>query len=141
MPETSNKKPLGIYVEHRFRKTNWLYLVMVWKKPFIDKTTGKPKSRFCPLCQTLHFTKTVHLDLVEGRAIVSKGVLDELRMAGLPDLDITGTTKTPPPLKTGGTHVGSRPAQNLTNRSILTWQRYKPKSYIPKIGVSTDAVS
>ena len=127
-------KPLGIYIEHRYRKTNWLYLVMVWKKPFIAQATGKPKSRFCPLCQTLHFTKTVHLDLVEGRAIVSKGVLEELKMAGLPDLDIVGTTKTPPPLKTGGTQVGSRPEQNLANRSILSWQRYKPKLNTPKVG-------
>ena len=131
-------KPLGIYIEHRYRKSNWLYLVMVWKKPFISKIDGKPMSRFCELCQVLHFTKTVHLDLVEGRAIVSIGVLEELRMAGLPDLDIVGTTKTPPPLKTGGTHVGSRPEQNLVNRGILVWKPYKPKRYIPK-GVPVNA--
>ncbi len=136
MSEQATKKPLGIYVEHRFRKTNWLYLVMVWKKPYIG-SDGIHKSKFCPLCQTLHFTKTVHLDLVEGRAIVSTGVLEELKMAGMPDLDIVGTTKTPPPLKTGGEQVGSRPQQNLANRSILSWKRYKPKAYIPKIGVSS----
>ena len=45
MPEQATKKPLGIYVEHRFRKTNWLYLVMVWKKPYLDPN-GKRMSRF-----------------------------------------------------------------------------------------------
>lgn len=139
MPETSNKKPLGIYVEHRFRKTNWLYLVMVWKKPYLDPN-GRRMSRFCPLCQTLHFTKTYHLDLVEGRAIVSKDSLDDLRLAGLPNLDITGTTKNPPPLRVGK-GATSRPEQNLENRKILTWKRYTPKPYIPKIGVLTDAQS
>lgn len=118
-------KPLGIYIEHRYRKTNWLYLVSVWKKPFIGPD-GKPMSKFCPLCQTLHFTKTVHLDLVQGRAIVSTGVLEELRMAGLPNLDIVGTTKTPPPLTIGGNR-GARPAQNQTNRHIKVWKNYKPK--------------
>ena len=138
MPETSPKKPLGIYIEHRFRKANWCYLVMVWKKPYLDPN-GRRMSRFCPLCQTLHFTKTYHLDLVEGRAIVSKGALDDLRLAGLPDLDIKGTTDNPPPLKVGG-NAASRPEQNLDNRSILVWRSYKPKSYTRK-GVSTDAVS
>ena len=134
------KKPLGIYIEHRFRKTNWLYLVMVWKKPYLDPN-GKRMSRFCELCQTLHFTKTYHLDLVEGRAIVSKGSLDDLRLAGLPDLDITGTTDNPPPLKVGA-GATSRPEQNLANRSILTFKRYKPKPYIPKlIGVLDAAKS
>ena len=123
-------KPLGIHIEHRFRKTDWLYLVMVWKKPFVGPD-GKPMSKFCPLCQTLHFTKTVHLDLVEGRATVSTGVLEELKMAGLPDLDIVGTTKTPPPLKVGP-RVTSRPEQNLTNRQILVWKPYTPKIYQPK---------
>ncbi len=118
-------KPLGIYIEHRYRKFDWLYLVMVWKKPFIGPD-GKPMSRFCELCQTLHFTKTVHLDLVQGRAIVSTGVLEELRMAGLPDLDIVGTTKIPPPLMVGSKR-GARPAQNQTNRQIKVWKNYKPK--------------
>ena len=123
-------KPLGIYIEHRYRKTNWLYLVSVWKKPFVGPN-GEHISKFCPLCQTLHFTKTVHLDLVQGRAIVSTGVLEELRMAGLPSLDIVGTTKTPPPLKVGP-RVTSRPEQNLTNRQILVWKPYTPKIYQPK---------
>ncbi len=136
MAETSTKKPLGIYIEHRFRKTNWLYLVPIWKKPYIG-SDGIHESKFCPLCRTLHFTKTYHLDLVEGRAIVSKESLDDLRSAGLPNLDIRGTTDNPPPLRVGdGT---SRPEQNLENRKILTWKRYTPKPYIPKIGVLTDA--
>ena len=120
----ASDKPVGIYIEHRFRKTDWLYLVSVWKKPFVGP--DGPMSRFCPLCRTLHFTKTVHLDLVEGRAVVSKGVLEELRMAGLPDLDIVGTTKTPPPLKVGG-KAGTRVEQNQTNRKLTLWKRYKPK--------------
>ena len=137
MAETSTKKPLGIYIEHRYRKTNWLYLVSIWKKPFIGPD-GKPMSKFCPLCRTLHFTKTYHLDLVEGRAIVSKGSLDDLRSAGLPNLDIKGTTENPPPLRVGE-GATSRPEQNLENRKILTFKRYKAKTYIPKIGVLTDA--
>lgn len=112
--QPADSKPVGIYVEHRYRKTDWLYLVFVWKKKF-------PKPRFCPLCQTLHFTKTVHLDLVQGRAIVSKGVLEELCMAGLPDLDVVGTTSTPPPLAVGGS-TGGRVEQNQTNRTIRIWK-------------------
>ena len=130
-------KPLGIYIEHRYRKTNWLYLVMVWKKPYLDPN-GKRMTRFCELCQTLHFTKTYHLDLVEGRAIVSKGVLDDLKLAGMPGLDIVGTTTTPPPLKVGKPTVGSRPQQNLANRSILVYKKYKPKVYLPE-GVPVNA--
>jgi hypothetical protein len=121
-------KPVGVYVEHRFRKSDWLYLVMVWKKPFV-RSDGTKVSRFCPLCQTLHFTKTVHLDLVEGRAIVSSGVLEELKMAGLPDLDIVGTTAVPPGLKVGD--AGSRVEQNQTNRQIKVWKPYKPKKGVP----------
>ncbi len=133
MPEHTPKKPLGIYIEHRFRKATWLYMVMVWKKPYLDPN-GRRMSRFCPLCQTLHFTKTYHLDLQDGRAIVSKGALDDLRLAGLPDLDIVGTTKHPPPLRIGR-NATSRPAQNMDNRQILVWKSYKPK------GVLTDAFS
>ena len=115
---------LGIYVEHQYRKTDWLYLVSVFKKPFIGPD-GLPMSKFCPLCQTLHFTKTVHLDLVQGKAIVSKGVLEELRMAGLPDLDVVGTTETPPGLAVGG--KTGRPEQNQKHRKIRIWKGYKPK--------------
>ncbi len=118
------KKPLGIYVEHRHRKTNWLYVVPIFKIPYLGPD-GHPKAQLCNLCRTAHACKTIHLDLVEGRAIVSQGVLDTLRLAGLPSLDITGTTKNPPPLAVAtGT---SRPAQNSANRSILIWKRYKPK--------------
>lgn len=127
----AEKKPLGVYVEHRYRKSNWLYLVSVWKKPFTRKN-GETVSKFCPLCQTLHFTKTVHLDLVAGRAIVSEGVLEELRMAGLPDLDITGTTKNPPPLRVGG-KATSRPEQNLANRKILVYKPYRPKGVLANV--------
>ncbi len=125
-------KPLGIYIEHRYRKTNWLYLVMVWKKPYLDPN-GKPMNRFCELCQTLHFTKTYHLRLVEGRAIVSKGVLDDLWSAGLPDLDITGTTDNPPPLTVGDGRI--RQEQDQTNREIHVWKNYKPK------GVPANAIT
>lgn len=121
----ADKKPVGVYVEHRYRKSDWLYLVMVWKKPFVGKD-GKHQSRFCELCQTLHFTKTYHLELHQGRAIVSQGVLADLRLAGLPNLDIVGTTKTPPPLAVGGKY-GSRVEQNQTNRKIRIWEGYKPK--------------
>ncbi len=128
-------KPLGIYIEHRHLKTNWLYTVPVWKKPYIG-SDGIHESKFCPLCQTLHFTKTYHLRLVEGRAIVSKGVLDDLRLAGMPDLDITGTTDNPPPLTVGDGRT--RPEQDQTNRSLLVYKKYKPKVYLPK-GVPVNA--
>ncbi len=42
---THSQEPLGIYIEHRFNKTNWLYLVPVWKKPYLDPN-GKRMSRF-----------------------------------------------------------------------------------------------
>ncbi len=121
-------KPVGIYVEHRYRKTDWLYLVMVWKKPYVG-SDGVHESRFCPLCQTLHFTKTYHLELHQGRAIVSTGVLEDLRLAGLPDLDVVGSTATPPPLMVAGNR-GGRVEQNQTNRKLTIWEDHKPKGVL-----------
>lgn len=124
------KKPLGIYIEHKHRKTNWLYAVPILKIPRIG-SNGLPNTRICNLCKSAHSCKVIHLDLVEGRAIVSQGVLKTLRLANLPNLEITGTTDSPPPIKVGG--KASRVEQNQDNRKILIWKPYRPK------GVAADA--
>ncbi len=127
------KKPVGVYVEHRYRKTNWLYAVPILKIPRVGPG-GLPNARICNLCQIAHPCKVIHLDLVEGRAIVSQGVLKTLRLANLPNLDIVGTTKTPPPLAVGGD--AGRVEQNQNNRKITQWKNYKPKK-----GVVADAAT
>jgi len=124
---------LGIYIEHRHRKTNWLYVVPILKIPFLGPD-GNPKARLCNLCRTAHACKTYHLDLVAGRAIVSQGVLDHLRLAGLPNLDITGTTKNPPPIEVAGKRT--RVEQNQDNQKILVWKPYKQKKGAP-VNVAT----
>ncbi len=118
---------IGIYIEHRHRKTNWLYAVPIPKIPYRGPD-GYPKARFCRLCRTAHAFKTIHLDLIDGRAIVSQEVVNALRSAGLPNLDIVGSTKDPPPIRVGGAARGaSRVEQNQTNLKLTIWKPYKPK--------------
>ena len=61
-----------------------------------------PNARPCSVCKISHLCKTVHLSLSPtGSAIVSEGVLNLLRTAGMPDLDVVGSTPTPPPVYVG----------------------------------------
>jgi hypothetical protein len=88
-----------------------LYLVPVLKKPI-------KRPRKCPVCHTPHPCKTVHLHLVEGDAIVSSGVLAELKMAGMPDLDVVEVVARPPALEIGRV---SRQEQDQRNRKVVKY--------------------
>lgn len=79
----------GIVVRHR-TKRSVMHVVEVSKKPY-----GLPM--LCNLCRITHTVKAVHLHLDDtGACTVSKGVLEELKMAGMPDLVIGGFVKNPP---------------------------------------------
>lgn len=50
-----------------------------------------------------HLCKTIHLSLSpNGSAIVSEGVFADLKLAGMPDLDVVGEVKQPPKIVVGG---------------------------------------
>jgi hypothetical protein len=56
----------------------------------------------CPSCHLVHPVKTVHLWLDDtGACIVSQGVLEDLRKAGMPELETFEEVKNPPPLAIG----------------------------------------
>jgi len=57
----------------------------------------------CNICPGVHhYGKTTHLWMEpDGTCLVSKGVLEELRRAGMPQLTVVGSTKTPPTLTVG----------------------------------------
>lgn len=64
--------------------------------------------RDCPVCHIIHPVKTIHLSLSPtGSAIVSAGVLEDLKAAGMPDLDIVGHTASPPPIYVQGSRQES----------------------------------
>lgn len=51
----------------------------------------------CPQCQVVHLNKTVHLKLdAEGTTIVSREVFEDLRRAGLPELEFLNIVEKPP---------------------------------------------
>lgn len=53
----------------------------------------------CSTCGIVHVRKTYHLHLdAEGTVIVSPGVFERLREAGLPSLEIMGEVENPPPM-------------------------------------------
>lgn len=102
----------GVRIRHRFHRGNLLYLVPLLAKPI--------KGRHCPLCQTEHGCKTIHLELRDGAAIVSTGVLADLQSAGMPDLDIVGEVVAPPTLRAGSM---SRVRQDQRNERITQWSK------------------
>lgn len=70
--------------------------VPIWTKPI------RGLRRLCPTCNIIHPVKTVHLWLDSaGRCLVSKGVLEDLKRAGMPDLSVVATIVDPPPIKIG----------------------------------------
>lgn len=121
--------PSGIRVRHTGGLTSTVYLVPVLKKPY---TTGPID---CPLCQTFHPVKTVHLWLEDdGGVIVSPGVLEELKMAGMPQLEIVNEVKKPPPLQLGVGRNNTvrerrdwRFGQDRKNRATNLWWRKPSK--------------
>ena len=101
----------GIKIRYT-KPNNGLALVPLLHKPFQWDSLTKT----CPLCQVTHPVKTVHLWLNDqDECLVSTGVLEDLRKAGMPDLVITGSVEKPPPL-----HIGKqiRQADDANNRRI-----------------------
>lgn len=87
-----------------------VHLVPIPTKPFAGQSLDQ-----CPTCGVVHPVKTVHLWLDDaGTCIVSQGVLDDLQLAGMPDLDILGEVANPPAL----TLNGGRAGQDQANRKI-----------------------
>jgi len=61
---------------------------------------GKLLERKCPTCGVHHPCKTVHLWLDDtGACLVSSGVLDDLRLAGMPNLDTVGASNVAPSIE------------------------------------------
>ena len=129
----------GIRIKHT-TLTSTCYLVPVMGKPYVRY--GRPVPMLCPLCQVLHPVKTVHLWLEpDGTVIVSPGVLDELRLAGMPDLEVVNEVQAPPPLRLGNpvsvpkftayqeaavkARRGWRQQQDKQNRRINLWWNNK----------------
>jgi hypothetical protein len=74
----------------------------------------------CPTCGVLHPVKAVHLWLNDaGECLVSEGVLEELRMAGMPDLVVVGAVDNPPTLQIGD--GVNRAAVDQNNRQITQY--------------------
>ena len=89
------RKLAGVVIQHRSIRSSALVLVPIISQPI-------PNARPCPVCKIPHLCKTVHLSLSPtGSAIVSEGVLALLHTAGMPELDVVGSTQTPPPVYVG----------------------------------------
>ena len=87
----------GIMLRHDTARSQ-LVLVPILAKPLLDDSPG-----MCPGCHTFHGCKTVHLVVDDaGRVMVSPGVLEDLKLAGLPELTIENEVQDPPPLVLGG---------------------------------------
>lgn len=101
----------GIILKHDSAR-NSLWVVENSAKPFSDGGYD------CNMCVGVHhYGKATHLWLEpDGSCMVSKGVLKELRAAGLPQLTIVGATKKPPPLRLG--RNANRQQVDNTNRKI-----------------------
>lgn len=89
----------GIRIAHQTARSGIL-LVPILSKPFPGPfNTDKDK---CPTCRQVHMVKTVHLWLDDvGSCIVSQGVLEDLKLAGMPGLAVMAEVLNPPPLQLG----------------------------------------
>jgi len=86
----------GIRIRHRTLRSS-VALVPLLFKPFEGQSIDT-----CPTCHVVHPVKTVHLWLDDsGTCIVSQGVLEDLKKAGMPELLMAGEVKNPPPLTLG----------------------------------------
>lgn len=60
---------------------------------------GRLLTRKCPTCGVHHPCKTTHLWLDDtGACLIAPPVLDELKAAGMPDLDVVGSSAIAPPI-------------------------------------------
>lgn len=75
--------------------------------------------RVCPTCNVIHVVKTVHLWLDDqGDCLVSTGVLADLKLAQMPDLEIVASISDPPMLRINQ----DRFEQDQANRRIRFWK-------------------
>ncbi len=101
----------GIRIRYT-KPNNGLALIPIVDLPFQWDSLKKT----CNLCQVTHLVKTVHLWLDDkDECLVSTGVFERLKKAGMPDLIVTGSVDKPPPL-----HIGQQPRQadDANNRRI-----------------------
>ena len=71
--------------------------------PILSKPFSADSLKECPGCHIVHLCKTVHLMINdEGLVMVSQGVLEDLKSAGMPDLEVVGEVKAPPALHIDG---------------------------------------
>ena len=109
----------GIKVRHATARST-MVLVPIMSKPLNAKPTD-----LCPGCKAMfasdvvHPVKTVHLWLDDtGACIVSDGVLELLREAGMPELTTENEVANPPTL-TIGDGADTRQVQDYKNRTIV----------------------
>jgi hypothetical protein len=100
--------PGGVEVIHAFERSKMI-VVDVAGRPYAEPL-------LCPTCQITHRVKAVHLWLDDrGVCVVSSGVLDDLKLAGMPHLRVGGFVKNPPTLTVG--HHVNRAEVDYRNRS------------------------
>lgn len=93
-PKIPAKSP-GIRIRHR-TKSHGIALIPINQRPIMGL------KRNCPTCQIFHPVKTIHLYLdSDGGCLVSEGVLQDLKLAGMPDIDIVANVANPPPITIG----------------------------------------
>lgn len=103
--------------------TSRVVVVPIMSKPYKKKSTGQLMPFMCPTCRIAHPVKSVHLWLDDtGSVIVSKGVLEELKSAGLENYDLVaeGAVTKPPPLQAG--HGTTRAEIDQQNRKIVQYK-------------------
>lgn len=108
----------AVQIRHKTRRgfdaTSRPYLVPILEKPYIDENGIRQPIPDC-VCGRFHAVKTVHLWLgPEGECLVSSGVLEDLRLAGMPDLEVVGHSGDPPPINLNQ----ARTLVDKTNRAI-----------------------
>lgn len=102
------EKREGIEVVHRTARSTMI-VVEVNARPYAEPI-------LCPTCRIAHVFKAVHLWLDDrGACVVSKGVLADLKLAGMPGLRVGHTVKNPPTLTVG--HHVDRAEVDYRNRA------------------------
>ncbi len=105
-------KPHGYTLRHP-KSRNQCRIVPILSKPII--TPPGQAIKICNVCQVHHPCKTLHLWCgPNGEVMVSKGVLDQLKEAGMGGFTLESETKTPPALVVG--RNGDRTAVDNHNR-------------------------
>jgi len=107
----------GIMLRHRTARS------VPVQVPILSKPFSADSLKECPGCHIVHLCKTVHLIVNDsGLVMVSEGVLEDLKAAGMPDLDVVGEERNPPTLVIGkgsGNPLEQRAAQDKEHRRII----------------------